>query len=338
MAKTKKRPDGRYEIVRKIKGVSRHFYGKTKAEAERKYAAALLEEDKGPLFKDAAKEWMEEAEAEFSANTLHGIKSPCEKAVEQFGNRRLREISAKEVKDWVLELADKGYSKKTISNHLSVVSCVYRYAQEQNGIDENPARFVRMPKNLPQERRELPSDEDDAKMMDSLSREKFALFLLIAKYTGARKGEIMGLRYEDFDLKEKTVRIERSVYFDGKLSKIKEPKTEAGIRTVPLLEIVERFLPKGKGYLFGGSKPWTKSQYAAEERAYRERTGVTASPHQWRHLYATILYDADIPAKDAQVLLGHARIATTMDVYTHVRDQRLAKASAKLEEFVKKSS
>ena len=340
MAKTKKRPDGRVEIVRTVKGVRKHFYGKTLAEAERKYAEALAEIDQGKLFKTVAEEWLAEAEGRLTYYTLEGYKAPFKRAVAEFGERRLFAITSKEIKAWISSLARMGYAKKTVRNHLNLVSGIFRLAQEQYGIDGNPALLVRMPSDLPQEPRELPSDEDDARMMESLSREKFAMFLLIAKYAGARKGEILGLRFGDFDREAKTIRIERAVcYINGKAS-IKLPKTKAGIRTVPLLEVVERYLPNGKPdrYLFGGIEPWSKSKFEHELRVYREQTGVEASPHQWRHLYATILFDADISAKDAQKLLGHANFSTTMDIYTHVRDQRIAKATDKLNSFVKKSS
>ena len=49
--------------------------------------------------------------------------------------------------------------------------------------------------------------------------------------------------------------------------------------------------------------------------------------------YATVLYDAGIGPKDAQVMMGHAQLSTTMDIYTHVRDQRMQKAAKKLNNF-----
>lgn len=340
MAKTKKRPDGRVEIVRTVKGKRKHFYGKTLAEAERKYAEALAEVEQGPLFKAVAEEWKKEAESRLTYYTIDGYKAPLKRALSEFGDRRLFTITPKEIKAWISDLARMGYAKKTVQNHLNLVSGVFRLAQEQYGAETNPALLVRMPSDLPQTPRELPSDEDDARMMASLSREDFALFLLIAKYTGARRGEILGLRFGDIDRSEKTIRIERSVCFVNGRASIKSPKTKAGVRTVPLLDVVERYLPDGKPdkFIFGGRDPWSKSKFEHELRVYREHTGVEASPHQWRHLYATILFDAEISAKDAQKLLGHANFSTTMDIYTHVRDQRIAKATDKLNSFVKKSS
>ncbi|HWP50398.1 MAG TPA: tyrosine-type recombinase/integrase [Clostridia bacterium] len=71
--------------------------------------------------------------------------------------------------------------------------------------------------------------------------------------------------------------------------------------------------------------------------SYRKETGVIATPHQCRHLYATVLSDAGLEAKDAQVLLEHAQFSTTIDIYTHVKDQRIVKVTKKLNKFTGKT-
>ncbi len=77
----------------------------------------------------------------------------------------------------------------------------------------------------------------------------------------------------------------------------------------------------------------TSSQFDDLWAGYCKSTGDAATPHQWRHLYVTVLYDAGIDPKDAQVMMGHAQLSTTMDIYTHVRDQRMQKAAKKLNNF-----
>lgn len=340
MAKQKKRPDGRIEIVRTIKGKKRHFYGKTRAEADQKYIAELTRAEKGVLFSEAADAWHGEFIERCAHNSRSGYDPALRRLIDAFGDRYVSEITAKELQIFVDGLARRGYAKKTIQTHLIVASNIFKRARVEYGTENNPAAFVSAPSDAPQETRELPSDKDDALVMANAAAGNYGLFLLIAKYTGARRGEILALRYGDIDREQMTVRIERSVYHVGNAPHIKQPKTKAGIRTVPLLDVLAAMIPQGKPeqYIFGGAEPLTNSRLRDLEEAFREQTGITATAHQFRHLYATMLFDAEITAKDAQKLLGHAQFQTTMDIYTHVRDQRTEKARNKLNKFVKRSS
>lgn len=63
---------------------------------------------------------------------------------------------------------------------------------------------------------------------------------------------------------------------------------------------------------------------------YRAQTGVTVTPHQIRHGYATALFENGIDPKTAQVLLGHAQLSTTMDIYTHVCEDVIKEAAEKM--------
>lgn len=61
--------------------------------------------------------------------------------------------------------------------------------------------------------------------------------------------------------------------------------------------------------------------------AFQKETGAACTAHQIRHGYATALQEAGINPKTAQLLLGHAQLSTTMDIYTHIREDTLADAA-----------
>lgn len=334
MAKKKpyQRPDGLYEVIRVVNGKRVAFRGRSTKEIEQKMIAYREDAAKGPYFKVAAENWWGEFIEKAAPNSLKGYRPAYVRAVERFGDKRIMDITAKDIRGWLAGLIKQDYAKKTIKTHLIIMSQVFKYFSEESSIDHNPAALVRIPSDLPQQKRQLPTDEDDARMMANVLSHPFGLFPFLAKYTGARRGELLALKYSDLDFKEKTIRIERSVYYEGNKPKIKAPKTSSGIRTVPMIDIVAAVLPHGKyeHYIFGGKEPYTSSRFDDLWEDYKEVTGVTATPHQWRHLYATLLFDADISAKDAQVLMGHAQFSTTMDIYTHVKDQRIAKSASKL--------
>ena len=109
---------------------------------------------------------------------------------------------------------------------------------------------------------------------------------------------------------------------------------------------------KKQEYVFGSENPLTQSVYRTSWRNYcietglytmKERTSTrngkqyiqlvkvpAVTPHQLRHAYATMLFEADIDAKDAQQQLGHSRIDVTLDTYTHIRRKRLNDIAEKL--------
>ena len=158
-------------------------------------------------------------------------------------------------------------------------------------------------------------------------------------YTGMRWGEALALKWEDIDFSRKQIKIERSVYYVSTRPAIKEPKTESGKRKVPLLQPLETALnhKRQKGYIFtpdhGKSLLW-ESQAQGLYKKFQKETGIEVTAHQIRHGYATALFEAGIEAKIAQKLLGHAQITTTLDIYTHVRDEMLENAALRMENFL----
>ena len=74
----------------------------------------------------------------------------------------------------------------------------------------------------------------------------------------------------------------------------------------------------------------TNGMWERHWKHYKEATGITCTPHQLRHAYATMLYEGDINMEDAQYLLGHAQIQTTKDIYTHIREQKVEKIKEKM--------
>ena len=78
------------------------------------------------------------------------------------------------------------------------------------------------------------------------------------------------------------------------------------------------------------------AKISATECCLTKATEMQITPHQLRHAYATILYEAGIKDKDAQDLLGHANIQTTRDIYTHITNNRRAETAALLNAATKR--
>ena len=182
--------------------------------------------------------------------------------------------------------------------------------------------------------------------------------------TGCRIGEALGLRWQDLDYDKRTININHSLSYYQKpesnksVLRISKPKTEAGIRTIPMLDIVkdafemlyEEQLENGfneteidgmSGFIFCnrfGTVPNPQTvnhtikrianSYNADEvvRAKKERRGPIILPnfscHHLRHTFCTRLCENETNLKVIQSIMGHRNIETTMDIYAEATEEK----------------
>lgn len=329
------RPDGLHETIIRIGGKRRAFRGKSDREVWNKVKAYRAERDAGKTetFEAVAHAWWNEIEPTLAPNSLRNYSPAYERAVAQFGSMDVSTVTAKDVERYINQFA-KTRAKKTVITQRQIIRQILNKAQREGYIMYNPADAVLLPKNLPQKKRHAPSADQIEKIKAGVTAD-FGLFAFLIYYTGCRRGEALALRYEDIDRTAKRIRIEKSVYYVGAQPKIKTPKTDAGSRTVPLLSALAAALPdKNHGYIFsndGGKSPMMDNRVTKAYAAYQAATGVTVSPHEIRHGYATALHEAGVDYKTAQQLLGHAQLSTTMDIYTDVLDNTLDEAATKMD-------
>ena len=304
---------------------------KAHAEAEEAIERAL-----NPTFEMVADEWAEVHEAEVGYYTMNGYRAPVKNLKEEFGNKLIKEITSMDIQRFINELGKKGYAKHTISLRKIVASLIFDYAILKDLVKTNPVTVVKIPKNAVVNKRELPDDKDIEKVKQSVGA-TFGLFAYLILYTGCRRGEALALTYEDIDFKNDTIDINKVVVFEnGKPKVYNRAKSRDGVRTIPLLTPLKNVLSqKKKGYIFNdNSLLLTLSQFNMFWSRYKKETQVNLSPHQLRHAFATICFDAGLAPKDASKILGHSKIELTLDVYTHIRESRTKETANKLNNFL----
>lgn len=169
------------------------------------------------------------------------------------------------------------------------------------------------------------------------------MFILLK--TGLRISELCGLSVRDIDLQERTINVHKQLqYTGGKKAYIEQTKTTAGTRVLPMSDEVyeafkrvisgrkkpkvEQMIDGVSGFLFldDRGKPmlayqWEKKfQHIVQKynKIYKvELPKIT--PHVCRHTYCTNMAKSGIAVKTLQYLMGHADIATTLNVYTHLK-------------------
>lgn len=311
----------------------KYFYGKTKAEVLRKVAAWKAEEEesraKGKPFSEVADDWWDQAEPEIAASTARSYKPALNRARAHFADKPIQSITPAEINAFLRLMVKKyKWADKTARTQLMVVNLICRYAVQSGYILFNPARDLEVPRNLKKGRRDIAAD-DDIKRVKAGYDAPFGAFAYWCLYTGLRRNELLALTWEDVDIENRVIHVTKSCYrdSDGKV-KAKAPKTESGIRDVPIVNKLAEKITPGSGLVFPGESGYmTNGMFERHWGHYVEATGVKCTPHQLRHAYATMLYEAGdkVSMEDAQYLLGHAQIQTTKDVYTHIRDSKAEK-------------
>ena len=332
-AKGTVRADGRVvkTLTDPATGKRVYFYGKNDREVNRKIMEYSQKAEEGRTFAEVAWDWWRVHEPTLAVQSQRSYRRAVDMTVDALGQTPLHQITARDISEYLKHLDSLGYAAKTVQKHRIVLNSVFRYAILQGEHNMNPVQLSVTPRNMKKVERTAASGKDEDIVRSSAD---VWIFPFIALYTGMRRGEILALQWSDIDFERGLISVTKSVAYSGDKPFIKEPKTEAGKRFVPLLApLRELFLSieerPGDAYIVSdtGEKPLTNRRFQTLSTHYKEATGVTATAHQLRHSFATIAFELGVPVKSVQEILGHKQISTTMDLYTDFREKALSDAA-----------
>lgn len=328
-------------------------------------------EPKPLTFGEAAESWHDAAWDGLEDGTKACYAAHYKRAMERFGGEPIASITSADVQNHLEWLKLQGYAKSTIQKQKIMYKMIFRHAivcpELPRDITTNPVDNVRVPKGAkPSVKRNAPEDEIVRQIRARATTAYWGTFALFLMATGLRRGEALAIQWGDVDFNRKTIDIRKSASYYSGAPKIKSPKTEAGVREIPLLPPLEAVLHRPKGakdtdYIFCGesqSKPMPISTYrrrwlhyckdmgfvstATEQRISKDKRRYTVThyhpsitAHVLRHGYATLLFEAGVDVYTAQHLLGHSDVETTIAIYTHLRDEKKKNSLDKLQEYIK---
>lgn len=300
-----------------INGKRRVFSAKNKKDLLFKLST-LPDKNKTPLNK-VADEWIRDIETRVTFNTMKGYNAAYKKIVAFWENAPMEEITPQQVTSW---LNSFDLAQKTIKNILLVFRQIYDYAYVNYGVQNNPSLHLRSPKGKGKKERDYPTAEDIRIVNENVDK-PFGLMAYMALYTGLRRGELCALTWNDIDFENKTIKVNKSIYWtDDHIPHVKEPKTSAGTREVPLMdslaELLEPLKKRPTDKVFGELHSY---QIDKGMDKYRRETGLGVTLHGLRHGFASILYKNNVDIKTAAYVLGHAQTSTTLEIYTHLMEE-----------------
>ena len=223
------------------------------------------------------------------------------------------------------EKQPKGLSPKTVRNINQVISSALTFAKEQKLIASNPANGCVLPKLEHREMQTLTAEQLTAFLREVKESGVYEMYY-IELATGLRRGELLGLKWEDIDLEQGVIHIRRQVArINGEI--VEAPlKTKNSYRTVSIGEDAVGILRQQKSkshsqYVFlsptGG--PMSPDSVLHMLHWVLERAGLPKVRfHDLRHTFATLALQNGVDVKTVSGMLGHYSAGFTLDTYAHV--------------------
>ena len=232
---------------------------------------------------------------------------------------------------------EKGLADSTVRSIHAHCLAALEKAKNDGLIRQNPADFCRLPPKKNPEFAVLTPAEMQRLLVQAQEDGFYEMFLLDIS-TGLRRGELLGLQWDDIDFKKCELRVNKQVRYDKKVLKITEPKTKAANRTIvlpkELVEVLKEYKQRVKSkWLF--PSPVKNEDVPRDPTACRKsldkilvRAGCKHVPfHALRHTFATQSLRYGMDVKTLASVIGHESVETTLNVYSHVTDEGMRTAA-----------
>jgi integrase len=230
-----------------------------------------------------------------------------------------------------------GLSAHTVLHHHRVLREALQHALKWQLLARNPADAVDPPRHNRHEMKCL-DEASTARLLEAAEGTAFYLPILLAVTTGMRRGEILGVRWQDVDLDAATLSVRHSLEQTKLGVAFKQPKTQKGRRVVALpnmtVEALRRHRVEQVKYklLLGpdykdhdlicaktDGSPWPPDSFTSSFSDFVRKTSVPVVRfHDLRHTHATQLLRQKIHPKVVSERLGHSTVGITLDIYSHV--------------------
>ena len=262
-----------------------------------------------------------------------------QKIIPFFGEKAMNEITAPDIRKWQNILMQQGYSEtylRTINNQLAAI---FNYAVKYYDLKNNPCSKAGSIGKSKAEKVEFWTKQEFMAFIDSMDKESEAYVVFMLLYwTGMRVGEALALSADDIDFSRGIISISKSYQRIKRRDVITPPKTPKGKRKIRipgfLAECLKQYITKqqeekNKIRVF----KITKYLLLKEMQKGIAESGVkTIRIHDLRHSHASLLVEMGFTPLEIAERLGHERIETTLNTYSHLYPDKQDRLADRLEE------
>lgn len=243
-----------------------------------------------------------------------------------FKNVKIKNIDNRKILDWKYKIEEKNLSLSFKKNIFISFSSMLNHGCKYYDLPNNPAKIVGNFKNKKGNiyKRDMKiMDEDQFKhFIENEINELYKLVFTVLFYTGMRRGEMLALTWDDVNFKNNTITISKTYNPKIKDEFDNSPKTNKSNRTIKMLPIVHNQLKKYKNNQSSHDSIFENVTLTTLKRHCDKNCkniGIdNFRIHDFRHSFASMCIDKDVPINIISDYLGHENISTTLDTYSHL--------------------
>ena len=274
-------------------------------------------------------------------NTVRNYSERYERNIKSvIGNKLLTDVKPIHCQKIFSDMADEGYKTTAIYQTRIALYNMFEFARENDVLITNPCKkSLKSDMGKPSDKKEALTIDVQKKFLDAVVGYSYENQYRFVLQTGLRTGELIGLKWNDIDFENRTMKIERTMEYRYKVGewRVGPPKSKSGYRTIPLtdeaIRILENQRSKNKSlklvpiewkdivFLCRKGTPVKNSTYDTGLFKYCDRVGIPRfSMHVLRHTFATRCIEGGMKPKTLQKILGHSNIGITMNLYVHITE------------------
>ncbi|MGF6951921.1 integrase [Neobacillus sp. B4I6] len=320
---------------------------KTKKAAQEACAELITELSKGVfvdskdlLLKDLVEEWLDLSKVRVRDTTFKNyFRAANTRIIPALGQMKVKEINHSTIQKYINELIEEGLTPRYIEYLFTIINGATEHAVKTERLMKNPLQHVEVPRARRRDQTTWTIEEVNrflhfAKFDSAI----YYMVLKIAIHTGMRRGEVLGLRWQDVDLQEQKISVTQSLVYDDEGFRFSDLKTASSKRLISIDDDLTAELKRYKAQqnqfkLALGSEYHDMDLVCCREdgRPIYPRTLAThfdalikkaSVPkirlHDLRHTHATILLKLGENPKIVSERLGHSTVTMTLDTYSHV--------------------
>ncbi len=275
-----------------------------------------------PVLADYARQWLETHRAHLTDGTFYdyGLLIKKQIAGAPLGAMPIDRINRRDVENWILQLQEKGAGPRRVNMALARLKTVFRMADEEGLVTQNPARLVRSLREPRAAIDPFTFSETQALLRAARPGTERA-FVATLLFAGLRPSEALALEWRDLDMQRKVISVRRgrTRWGDG-MTKTVASEREVDLRDSLQLELqVLSGKRRGEDYVFTGSRgagfDWNNFRQRNWRRLVRDAGVRMRPPYQCRHTFAARLLGLGANPHYVAHQMGHSTLAMVIRHY-----------------------